>query len=317
MGRDRMGRSDTPSKDWSGNTVELLHETFEEALRGDPKALDVLLTLVKGTYGTLILARLRHHRGRSGTATIEDVFQQSMVDFVEDVRSGALGLLDRDVREDVVGYFQKLCDRRLENLKRARLDPVLALRKEELPRQLVRDRRRLQEIPIPGVERHDQALERHQELLHVEIRKLDPSDRAILEDYLAGVPYAEISKKTGVKVSTLESLVTRLKSRLADRILRVSQTARLHHGRPEAPSSEPAAPPTAELVRRAIDDLPIETQQAIRFVHLEGGSIERLAQSLGARGLVKAQARLKRGYESLSVKLDLPFPDSFSLLTHG
>src|SRR5580765_259224 len=90
MGRDSVGGSDVTSKAPSNNTVELLEETFENALRGDEKALEVLLTLIKSRYGNLILSRLRHHRGRSRTATVEDVFQQCRLDLMEQVKAGAL-----------------------------------------------------------------------------------------------------------------------------------------------------------------------------------------------------------------------------------
>ena len=116
----------------------------------------------------------------------------------------------------------------------------------------------------------------------------------------------------------MESLVSRIKQGLAERIYEQSRTARLHQeGDDEPRESDQTAPsclPAPGEIRAAIDDLPIDTQRAIEFVHVKGGSIEQLAKSLGPRGIEKAQARLKRGYESLSLKLDLPFPDSFSLL---
>lgn len=314
MGRDSVGGSDVTSKAPSNNTVELLEETFENALRGDEKALEVLLTLIKSRYGNLILSRLRHHRGRSRTATIEDVFQQSLLDLMEQVKAGALSDLKDTERRDVVGYFQVLCDRKLENLKKARLDPLYSPHKEVLPEHVRKDKRVGEEAFIPGDERKTEQLLRHQRLLHEAIGTLDPADRNILDRYLAGVPYSELSTETGIKVSTLESLVTRIKQRLAERILDQSPTARIHHGLDETPTRSKSLAPTAEEVREAIEELPLDIQEAIRFVHLKAGSVEKLAKKLGDRGLEKAQARLKRGYDSLSIKLDLPFPDSFSLL---
>ncbi len=309
-----MSSSDVTPKPPSNNTVELLEETFENALRGDTQALDVLLTLIKSRYGNLILSRLRHHRGRSHTATIEDIFQQSMVDLMEQIKAGALSDLQDSERRDIVGYFQNLCDRKLENLRKQRLDPLFNPNKEVLPEHVRRDKRTDGEASIPGEERKTEQFLRHQGLLRQAMETLDPSDRKILDLYLARVPYAQISKETGVKVSTLESLVTRIKQKLADRILEQSPTARLHHGMEELPEKPRSLAPTAAEIREAIEGLPRDTQDAITFVHLKGGSIERLAKKLGERGLAKAQARLKRGYESLQIKLDLPFPDSFSIL---
>lgn len=314
MGRDEVSSSDVTPKSPSNNTVALLEETFESALRGDARALEVLLTLIKSRYGNLILKRLRHHRGRSHTATIEDIFQQSMLELMEQIKSGALSDLQESERRDVVGFFQSLCDRKLENSRKQRVDPLYDRHKAVLPEHLREDKRVGGEALIPGDERKTEQLLRHRRLLQQAKERLDHSDRALLEKYLAGASYAELSAETGIKVSTLESLVTRIKQQLAEMILDQSPTARLHHGIDEEKFQPQRLPPTAAEIRRAIEDLPRDTQEAIKFVHLRGGTVEKLAKTLGERGLEKAQARLKRGYESLSVELDLPFPDSFSLL---
>lgn len=312
MGRDKVSSRDVAPKAPSNNTIELLEETFENALRGDGQALEVLLTLIKSKYGNLILSKLRHHRGRSQTATIEDIFQQSMVDLMDQIKAGALSDLKESERRDVVGYFQSLCDRKLENHRKQRLDPLYAHDKEVMPEHIRENKRIGTEAYIPGDEHKSDKALRHHELLREAKEMLSPSDRNIFDRYLAGVPYAEISQLTGVKVPTLESLVTRIKQKIAERILEQSPTARLHHGLPEQPTK--SLVPTAAEIRGAIEDLPRDTQDAITFVHLAGGTVEKLAKKLGDRGLEKAQARLKRGYESLQIKLDLPFPDSFSIL---
>jgi hypothetical protein len=61
-----------------------------------------------------------------------------------------------------------------------------------------------------------------------------------------------------------------------------------------------------------VDRLPRETGEAVRHIHYEGGSFESLVARLGDRGLEKAQARLRKGYEILSARLrGAPFPDTF------
>lgn len=301
----------------SNQTALLLDETFESALRGDAKALEMLLTLLKTRYGNLIFRKLRVHRGRSHTATMEDIFQESMVELIEQIKSGALAELEESERRDLVGYFQSLCDRRLENLRKARLDPLFDRNKSSVPFDLSRDKRIGEKVPIPGDGRKTERLQRHQGLLQNGIARLDPFDRLVLERHLAGVPYALISKETGTKVSTLESLVSRIKHSLAERILHQSPTARIHQRGDESSApgtSSRSLLPTPQEIREAIRGLPVDTQRAIEFIHLKGGTVEQLAKSLGARGVEKAQARLKKGYESLSLKLEVSFPDSFSLL---
>jgi DNA-directed RNA polymerase specialized sigma24 family protein len=309
MGRDlRVGLLPNPGPD---QTTEVLNEAFEGALRGDSESLSALLSLLKTRYGNLIFARLRSHRGSAHTATMEDIFQQSMLDFMEKIKTGALKELEESERRDVVRYFQTLCDRKLEDLRKARKGPLLQRQKEELRDDLVENRRIPVTPSIPGVEsKHD----RHMKLLLREIAALDPLDRLVMERNLAHVPYSEISRETGKQISALESLVRRTRQRLADRIARQSPTARIHQEGEKAPRQDNSCLPKAEEILAAIGELPIEAQSAIDFVHVKGGSIEELAKTLGDEGLEKAQTRLELGYESLSAKLDLPFPQSFEFL---
>jgi DNA-directed RNA polymerase specialized sigma24 family protein len=310
MGRDlKVGSARLPEPH-PNQSADLLNQAFEAALRGDPEALEVLLTILKTRYGKGIFKALRHHRGYAHTATIDDIFQESIVDFIQEIQSGALAELEASERRNVVQYFQRICDRKLANLKKARKDPVFDPKKTAIPFDVVEDKRNPGQQSIPGDER---KTEKHLGLVHKEIAKLASFDRLVLERYLAGIPYIEISKETRTNVSTLESLVTRIKRKLADRIARESQTAKLNLERKNEPVQERSCLPTREEILAEIEELPIETQDAITFVHVNGGSIEALAKSLGDRGLEKAEARLKRGYESLNLKLDLPFPESFEV----
>jgi RNA polymerase sigma factor (sigma-70 family) len=292
-------------------TADVLGDAFEAAIRGDAAALSVLLSLLKTRYGQLIFKRLRYHRRGAHTATLDDVFQQSMVDFIERINTGSLEELPEGERRDVVRYFQDLCDRKLENLKKPRTDPVNSRKMGAVPFDLIQDQRLRQKVSIPGAG-HDQELRLH--LVNAAIAKLDPFDRLVIERYLAEVPYSEISRETGMKVSTLESLVTRIKQDLAEAIAQESKTAMLELERKKDPGRKKSFLPKPEEILSAIEDLPIEAQHAVEFVHLKGGSIEALAASLGSQGLVLAQAQLESGYESLSVALGVPFPDSFHLL---
>jgi hypothetical protein len=137
----------------------------------------------------------------------------------------------------------------------------------------------------------------------------------VLGLYLSQVPYEEMARKTGKSVSALQALVGRLKVRLADRIAQVSPTAKLHQERKNATVKEAASfLPSREEILGALRELPNEARTAIEFVHVKGGSVENLAKTLGKGGLEIATTRLEVGYESLSRKLDLPFPESFDLL---
>jgi DNA-directed RNA polymerase specialized sigma24 family protein len=309
MGRDL--RVETHPKPAPEATGDVLNEAFDAALRGDVAALSMLLSLLKTRYGKLIFKRLRHHRRGAHTATLDDIFQQSMVDFIEQINSGSLEELPESERRDVVGYFQGLCDRKLADFKKARVDPVNAARKSALPFDIVQDQRLRSRIGIPGQEKELQV---RRTLVQRAIARLDPFDRKVMERYLAGTPYSEISRETRTKISTLESLVTRIKQDLAESIASESRTAMIQLKKRKETARKAPKLPKAEEILAAIGELPVEAQNAIDFVHLKGGSIEALARSLGEQGLQMAQAQLARGYESLSVELGVPFPDSFDLL---
>jgi len=290
---------------------DLVNQAFEGALRGNAEALKVLLSLLKTRYGKGIFKALRHHRGYAQTATMEDIFQQSIVDFIQEIESRALRELPESERRNIVQFFQRMCDRKLENLRRPRRTALYSQKKNAIHVDIIEDKRNPRTQVIPGAERRTEA---HLELLNKHIGQLDDFDRLVLERYLEGVPYSEIAKETGKKIPTLESLVSRIKRRLADAIAEESPTARLNLERTEEPAPTRSCLPTRDEVLSAIEDLPLETQKAIEFVHVKGGSVEDLAKSLGERGREKAEVRLKRGYESLSLLLDLPFPDSFEVL---
>ena len=91
---------------------------------------------------------------------------------------------------------------------------------------------------------------------------------------------------------------------------RMTEVDRRHPGG----SGQPSCAPRRKEILEALEELPVEAQAAIDFVHVKGRSIVELARSLGDRGLEKAQARLELGYESLACKLDIPFPESFEFL---
>lgn len=307
MGRERfMGQTPSPESR-ADHSADILNETFEAALRGDAEALRVLVSLLKTRYGDLIMSRLWHRPRGAQHATLEDVFQESLVGFIEEIKSGALAELPESERRNIVGYFQNLCDSNLRQRKRSHEDPIHQ-KKDPIPYELTQDKRVGAKSSVPG---EDRKTEEHRILLHQEMARLDPFDRLVLERHLAKVPYSEIAKETGKKVPTLESLVTRIKQRLGDRIRQVSETAQIHEERARTPKVTKSCLPGRQEILAAVDELPIETQQAVLFVHVNGGTVEDLARTLGDRGREKAEARLKRGYETLSIHLNLPFPESF------
>jgi RNA polymerase sigma factor (sigma-70 family) len=282
------------------NPIDLL---FEKALRQDGEAMRHLVTLLSTTYYRQIIGRLKGLGTGAHTKTIEDLFQDTLIILMKKLESGELKDLNEKHRKDVLKYFQGLCDGRLRDVVRPRKDPALKRHKTPLT-EGVADR----DAKIPGVQRDTE----HIALIDGAMTRLEPDHSLIMKMYRNGDSYEEMAQVTGKRVETLRNLVSRLKSVLLADIVRRSDTARINF---ERSREEPIKVlPSWEEILEAIDVLPVEIGQAIRFVDLEHHTMDELARKLGARGKEKARARLEAAYQSLSAKLHYPFPDVFRVV---
>ena len=280
---------------------EALGFLLDQALRGDHQALYALISLIKTRHYAKIIGGLRRFRRGARTQTLEDIFQDSIIELMEKIRSGSLADLSPQERSDILKYFEIRCDRKLRDHARPRQDPVFSRDKAKVPVQILDPN-----APIPGDER---KTEEHRRLLETAILRLGPSVRKVLELYLRGVPYSEIARETGKSENAVMSVVSHAKETLIQDIVPRSPTAKIQYERERAMDSKPL---TADEVRRVVDLLPVETRDAVRHVHYEGGTVESLISRLGDRGKEKAPARLKMGYEILSARLrGAPFPETF------
>jgi RNA polymerase sigma factor (sigma-70 family) len=273
---------------------------FEQALRQDKEALKHLFTLINTRHYKQITAKLKGLGTGAGNATREDVFQDTVITLMEKLEAGEITDLKEEDRKDILGYFQKLCYGRLKDVVRKRKSPVLQRHKPQIPKTFA-DRG----AKIPGEQRYTEYLS----LIDYAASRLSPEHAAILRMYLDRVPYEEMARVTGKKVETLRNLIVRLKGELQLDIVPRSDTAELHYKRGQ---KGPGRAPSWEEIDEAISLLPIDTQQAIRFVHVENHSADELARKLGDRGAEKARARLKKGHEILSGNLGVDFPDAFN-----
>ncbi len=280
-----------------------LEVLLERSLQGSSQALDVLITLLKTDHYQRILKTLRSIRSRAGTQTLEDVFQESVVELIEKVKSGELRDLRPEERRSVLRYFVWICDNKLRDSAKERKSPIFAREKLSLKETLVDEK-----AEIPGAARRT---EDHRRLLHSAVTRLSPFEQQILTKYLAGVPYKEIARETGKSENALMLLVSDVKRRILEDIKPSSPTARLHN---ELDRGRDTRKPTADEIRKAVGLLPVECREAILHVHYEGGTLETLTKKLGDRGHDKAQARVKKGYETLAARLRAPFPESFQEL---
>jgi len=286
--------------------ADLLQDAFEVALRGDREALTNLLALLKTRFGRSVFAPLRARHGPAAPAPADPGSRPSVQEFLEDLRAGGVRELPDDERGETVRFFVSFCDR---NLDKHRRDSSVQRMQPEAPKTAPESRRPPStSVPPPSSPRREEAWK----LLQAEIGALDAFDRLILDRFLAGVPFAEMAKETGRKVAAVEVHVSRIKQRIADRLALRCGPVRAEPG--GLPEREPSCAPRRKEILEALEDLPVEAQAAIDFVHVKGRSVVELARSLGDRGLEKAQARLELGYESLACKLDIPFPESFEFL---
>ena len=283
---------------------EAMGYLLDQALQGDRQALDTLISLIQTRHYAKIIGGLRKFRRGARTQTLEDIFQDSIIELVEKVRSGGLADLAPQERSDILRYFEIRCERKLRDHTRPRGNPLFDRDKADVPAMMIDEN-----APIPGDER---KTEEHRRLLESAILRLDPLTRKVLERHLNGVPYGELAKETGKSENALAKLVWDAKMEILMDIVPRSPTARLNYEKERASAMKPD---TAPEVRRAVDLLPRETRKAICHVHYEGGSIESLAGLIGDHGLEKARSRLKKGYEVLSSRLrGAPFPETFQEL---
>jgi RNA polymerase sigma factor (sigma-70 family) len=280
--------------------AEAMGALLERALQGDGAALGVLITLLKTQHYRRIIGSMRKVRCQANTATLEDVFQDSVIQLVERVKSGELRDLPEESRRDVLKVFQQLCDRKLQSVYKPRRSPVNDRRKGEVPESVVDGK-----VSIPGEGR---PTEQHRNLLESALRRLDPFERQILVKYLDGQSYAEIARETGKSEAYLMNVVSRAKKDILFDILPRSATARLKYEKEETARFRT---PSREELRAAVDQLPLELREAVVHVHYEKRDLGLLAQKLGPGGAQKAKTRIHQAYRTLSGRLKAPFPKTF------
>lgn len=272
---------------------------LSRALAGEAEAAHWLVTLLHSEGYRDITGKMGYLKTGAHTATIDDVFQETLVRFLERLKAGELKDLSPEDRKDIQQYFQRLCDGRLRDAVHARKSPVAARHKEEVPQDLV-DKNAL----IPGDTRHTE----HLALVHSAISRLDPAHADILRKILSGKPYEDIAKETGRSLQNIKNLFHKLKDELQADIVPRSATAKLKF---EEEKAKDRRWPTRAEIEAAIGILPPEIKEAAVFVHVEHRSIDDFARKLGDRGYEKAQARLKQAYRSLSGRMKVPFPEAF------
>jgi RNA polymerase sigma factor (sigma-70 family) len=273
------------------------------ALSGDPEAAHCLVALFQTDYHRRFTGRMKSLYTGAHTQTIEDVFQDTIIRLMERLKAGELKDLPPEDRQDILKYFQRLCDGRLRDVVRVRISPALSRRKEEIPEE-IEDKN----ASIPGVPRHTE----HLVLVQEAIARLDPQDEQVLRKYLEGASYEDIALEDGRTADALKTHVLRLKQELRIDILPRSATAKLNY---EAEVAKARRWPTRAEIEAAIARLPPTIKEAAVFVHLEHHSVEEFVKKLGDHGFDKAQARLKQAYRSLSGKLKVAFPEAFKNAT--
>ncbi len=270
------------------------------ALAGDPEAAHWLVTLLQSQHYRDITGRMKSLFTGAHTATIDDVYQDTLIKFMERLKAGELKDISQEDRSDIQKYFQRLCDGRLRNAVFLRKSPLLRRgMMEEVPEDLVDE-----SVPIPGESRHTE----HLALVNSAVTRLDPEHAAILELYRSGKSYEEMAKETGRSIASLKNLIKRIKDDLQADIALRSATARLAY---EEEKAKDRRWPSRSEIEAAIAILSPTIKEAVVFVHVERRSLDEFARKLGDRGYEKAQARLEQAYRSLAGKMKVPFPEAF------
>lgn len=294
-----MGGDPVPRPRVTGDTAvdEML---LGRALSGDPEAAHCLVTLLQSEYHDRITGRMKSLHTGAHTQTIEDVFQDTTIRLMERLKAGELRDLPPEARQDILKYFQRVCDGKLRDVVRVRVSPLRSRKMEEVPEDIVDD-----QVPIPGESRQTE----HLALVNDAIARLDPTHARVLRMHLDKMSHEEIARETGRTAIAIKFLVVRAKQALQEDIVPRSATARLKY---EEMVEKARRWPSRREIEAAISSaLPPEIEASVVFVHLKHGTVDELARTLGDRGCEKAQAQLKLAYRTLSGRLKVPFPEAF------
>lgn len=272
---------------------------LSRALAGDAEGAHWLVTLLQSAYFRDITRQMKSLHTGAHTHTIEDVFQETLIRFLERLKAGEFKDLPPEDRDNIIHYFQRLCDGRLRDEVRTRMSPVLRRDKEEVPETLLDRNAR-----IPGDSRHTE----HMSLVNAAIDRLEPLHARVIRLYLSGTSCEDIGRETGRSPDAIKNLIKRLKVDLREDIVPLSATAKVNY---EADKARERKWPSRSEIEAAIAILPPEIKEAAAFVHIERRSLDEFARKLGDRGYEKAQARIKQAYRSLAGRMKVPFPEAF------
>src|SRR5690349_12240590 len=168
---------------------EALDVLLDRALLGDEEAARLLVTLLQTKHYKDIFSGLRKSQ-LAHTQTVEDVMQDSIISLLDKLRAGELADLAPEARRDFLSYFKGVLTGNLRNAVRERMSPVLSRSKAPLH----------DEIPdknagAPGSSGNTE----HLALVRQAAANLDPESEKLLQMYLDGMTYPEISRATGRK----------------------------------------------------------------------------------------------------------------------
>ena len=190
-----------PEQVANGKPLEYL---FDRAFRGDPEALRHFLTLLQAERQTII-QRMKALGTGAHTGTVEEVYQNTVLDLMVGLVEGKVSNLKDEDRKDIIKYFQRRCDGRLRDYVRPRLSPALRRHMPEVS-ELTPD----PNARIPGEGRHTE----HLALMAEAACHLSPENFEIYQMYLDQVPFKEMALNTGKKEETLRNAVVRIREQL-------------------------------------------------------------------------------------------------------
>jgi RNA polymerase sigma factor (sigma-70 family) len=268
----------------------ILRPMLDEALRGDRGALHALMELLATSHYRRIVGFLRKHTS-ARTQTIEVAFQDSMVRFHELVDEGRV-----EVRGDVLNWIMWFCLRTLRNARKARITPAHPRNWKRLSDVLdTLESRRLAEPAAIA------ARKEAQEWLRRATDELPPRMRQVLNLRLEDVSAPDIAQRLGIAVKTVYDLQEKARARILTSLASVARLQGSSRDRARA----------AEIVRRAMAQLPDDVREVLEALHVRGLSRRRVAKEFGARGDESVAALRDEGYRLLAGRLGVPFPETF------
>lgn len=301
-----------------GDSAEQSVVTTREILRSlldlyigkrDERALHTIFQITGSEQYRKRFARyVRQHAGRTSEETLEDVTQGAWMEIFRLIQAGEF-----KIDTDILHYLERRMASRVIDRRRSQPERCRSGRSID-QRGMGGESGRLLEEGISSSEDLDPLseviIEEERGLLAESISLLSERDQKLIQWELEGKPRPEMARLLGIAELRVKVVVGLARERLARAMASRSPTVarRLWREKVERGRAKVRRVPSWAQVREAVRALPDLVADAVRSVHWEGVSPQDLFRRFG-RKIV--EGRLQIGYQAISARFGVRFPEAF------